>query len=93
MSHIVNVPKVTLPPQKRLCVALSLRFKVGESSSAPTAIPTRGFRANYGFVRTLDDEIRRDPEREVGYGITNTWDKMVEDMLGTPAVINVAGLS
>ncbi|GKC74673.1 hypothetical protein Tco_1120556 [Tanacetum coccineum] len=30
---------------------------------APTARPTRGFRADYGFVATLDDEIRHDPER------------------------------
>ncbi|GJR97838.1 reverse transcriptase domain-containing protein [Tanacetum coccineum] len=37
---------------------------VGKSSSAPTAGPTRGFRVDYGFVSTLDDKIRRDPERE-----------------------------
>nr|GEX54721.1 hypothetical protein [Tanacetum cinerariifolium] len=72
---------------------VSLRFKVGESSSAPTARPTGGFKADYGFVGTLDDEIRRDPEREVCYGITNTWDEMVEDMLGTPAATDVARLS
>ncbi|GJY46636.1 hypothetical protein Tco_0435699 [Tanacetum coccineum] len=59
-----SVSKVTLPPRKRLCIALGPRFKVGKSSSAPTARPTRGFRANYGFVSTLDDEIRRDPERK-----------------------------
>ncbi|GJV42959.1 hypothetical protein Tco_1427495 [Tanacetum coccineum] len=58
--------------------------EVGESSSAPTARPTGGFRADYGFVATLDREIRRDPEREVGYGITDTWDEMLEDMPGTP---------
>ncbi|GKC70211.1 hypothetical protein Tco_1116094 [Tanacetum coccineum] len=38
--------------------------EVGESSSAPTARPTREFRRDYGFVATLDDEIRRDPERD-----------------------------
>ncbi|GKG50254.1 hypothetical protein Tco_0521354, partial [Tanacetum coccineum] len=38
----------------------------------PTGRPIGGFRADYGFVGTLDDEIRRDPERDVGYGITNT---------------------
>ncbi|GJY63628.1 hypothetical protein Tco_0465088 [Tanacetum coccineum] len=38
-------------------------------------------------------KIRRDPERYVGYGITNTWDDMVEDMQETPAAIDVAGLS
>ncbi|GJV31513.1 hypothetical protein Tco_1391913 [Tanacetum coccineum] len=37
---------------------------VGESSSDPTARTTRGFRADYGFVGTLDNEIRQDPERE-----------------------------
>nr|GEZ34638.1 hypothetical protein [Tanacetum cinerariifolium]GEZ34641.1 hypothetical protein [Tanacetum cinerariifolium] len=58
-----NIPEVTLSPQKRLCIALGLRYEVGESSFAPTAIPTGDFRADYGFVGTLDDEIRRDPER------------------------------
>ncbi|GJU47320.1 hypothetical protein Tco_1204586 [Tanacetum coccineum] len=88
-----GVSEVTLPPRKRLCIALGPRFDVDESSYAPIARPTRGFRADYGFVGTLDDEIRRDPEREVGYGITDTWDEMVEDMQGTPAATDVAGLS
>nr|GFA00618.1 hypothetical protein [Tanacetum cinerariifolium] len=91
--HRVDVPEVILPPQKRLCIALGLRFKVSESSSAPTARPTRGFRADHGFVGTLDDEIRRDPEREVGYGITDTWDEKVEDMQGIPATTDMARLS
>ncbi|GJS92666.1 putative reverse transcriptase domain-containing protein [Tanacetum coccineum] len=45
-----GVSEVTLPPQKRLCIA-------------------------------LDDEIRRDPERYVGYGITDTWDEMDIDKI------------
>ncbi|GJT93932.1 hypothetical protein Tco_1082777, partial [Tanacetum coccineum] len=56
-------------------------FKVGESSSAPTARPTREFRRDYGFLATLDDEIRRDPEKSVGYGITDTWDEMDTDKI------------
>ncbi|GKD68369.1 hypothetical protein Tco_1322459 [Tanacetum coccineum] len=92
-TYPAGVSEVTLPPWKRLCIALGPRYEVGESSSAPTARPTRGFRADYGFVATLDDEIRRDPERYVGYGITNTWDDMVEDMQGTPTATDVAGLS
>ncbi|GJX21359.1 hypothetical protein Tco_0224036 [Tanacetum coccineum] len=68
-----GVFEVTLPPRKRLCIALGLRYEVGESSFAPTARPSGGFRADYGFVATLDDEIRRDPERDVGYGITDTF--------------------
>ncbi|GJV98171.1 hypothetical protein Tco_1553423 [Tanacetum coccineum] len=87
------MPEVSLPPRKRLCIALGPRYEVGESSSAPTARPTRGFRVDYGFVANLDDEIRRDPERYVGYEITDTWDDMIEDMQGTPAATDVAGLS
>ncbi|GJU07541.1 hypothetical protein Tco_1123971 [Tanacetum coccineum] len=48
----VGVSEVTLPPQKRLCIALGLRYE------------------------HLDDEIRQDPKRYVGYRITDTWDEM-----------------
>ncbi|GKB48038.1 hypothetical protein Tco_0898791 [Tanacetum coccineum] len=35
--------------------------------------PAEGLKeADYGFVATMDREIRRDPEREVGYGITDS---------------------
>ncbi|GKD12633.1 hypothetical protein Tco_1197040, partial [Tanacetum coccineum] len=72
-------PEVTLPPQKRLGIALGLRYEVGESSSAAVR-PTGGLRADYGFVATMNKEIRRDLERDVGYGITNSWDEIVEAM-------------
>ncbi|GJX03052.1 hypothetical protein Tco_0188968 [Tanacetum coccineum] len=78
-------PEVTLPPRKRLGIALGPRYKVGESSSAPTARPPGGIRADYGFVATMDREIMRDLERDVGYGITDTWDEMLVDMPGAPA--------
>ncbi|GJS88863.1 hypothetical protein Tco_0771499 [Tanacetum coccineum] len=42
-------------------------------------MPTRGFRAYYGFVATLDAEIRRDLDKEIGYGIIDTWDEMDTD--------------
>ncbi|GKF64390.1 hypothetical protein Tco_0187838, partial [Tanacetum coccineum] len=82
-DHRADMPKVCLPPRKRLYIAQGPRYKVGESSSAPR--PTRGFRIDYGFVVTLDAEIRRDPKRDVGYGITNTWDEMLVGMPGAPA--------
>ncbi|GKB00750.1 hypothetical protein Tco_0828743 [Tanacetum coccineum] len=67
------------------------------TSSPPLLLPSIDCRADrpedYGFVGTLDDEIRRDPKREGGYGIIDTWDDMVEDMQGTPAVTDVAWLS
>ncbi|GJZ27679.1 hypothetical protein Tco_0572326 [Tanacetum coccineum] len=76
-DHRADVHEVWLLPRKRLYISIGPRYEVGESSYAPTARPTRGFRADYGFVATLDDEIRRDLERDVGYGITDTWDEML----------------
>ncbi|GJX01245.1 reverse transcriptase domain-containing protein [Tanacetum coccineum] len=77
-------PEVTLPPQKRLGIALGPRYEVGESSSAAAARPAGGLRADYGFVATIDREIRRDSEREVGYGITDSWDEIVKTLQGAP---------
>ncbi|GJZ66228.1 hypothetical protein Tco_0622924 [Tanacetum coccineum] len=75
--------EVTLPPQKRLVIALGPRYEVGESSSA-AARSTGGLRTDYNFVTTMDREIRRDSERDVGYGITDSWDKIVETLQGAP---------
>nr|GFC60186.1 hypothetical protein [Tanacetum cinerariifolium] len=63
-------PEVTLPPQKRLGIALGTRYEVGESSSVAAARPA--------------GEIMRDPEREVGYGITDSWDEIVETLQEAP---------
>ncbi|GJV43671.1 putative reverse transcriptase domain-containing protein [Tanacetum coccineum] len=82
-------PEVTLPPRKRLGIALGLRYEVGESSPAPTARPPGVFRADYGFVATMDREIMRDLERYFGYRITDTWDEMLVDMLGAPATDDI----
>nr|GFC17843.1 hypothetical protein [Tanacetum cinerariifolium] len=79
-----DIPEVTLPPRKRLGIALGPGYEVGESSSAVAARPTGGLRADYGFVATMDREIMRDPEREVGYGITDSWDEIVETLQGAP---------
>ncbi|GJV77742.1 hypothetical protein Tco_1509326 [Tanacetum coccineum] len=65
--------EVTLPPRKRLGIALGPRYKVGKSSSAAAAArPTGGLRADYSFVSTIDREIMQDLERDVGYGIIET---------------------
>ncbi|GJY24856.1 hypothetical protein Tco_0398514 [Tanacetum coccineum] len=74
--------KVTLPPRKRLGIAFGPRYEVGESSSVAAARLARGLRADFGFVATMDRDIRRDPEKEVGYGITDSWDEIVETLQG-----------
>ncbi|GKC87946.1 hypothetical protein Tco_1148595 [Tanacetum coccineum] len=83
-SHREDRPEVNLPPRKRLGIALGPRYEVGESSAAAAARPAGGLRADYGFVATMDREIRRDPERYVGYGITDSWDEIVETLQGAP---------
>ncbi|GKB68966.1 hypothetical protein Tco_0930378, partial [Tanacetum coccineum] len=77
-------PEVTLLPHKRLGIALGPRYEVGESSSAPIARLPGGFRADYGFVAIMKREIMRDVERDVSYGITDTWDEMLVDIPGAP---------
>ncbi|GJV22406.1 putative reverse transcriptase domain-containing protein [Tanacetum coccineum] len=59
--------------------------EVEESSSAPTARPNGGFRVDYGFVGTLDAKIRRDPEKEIGYGITDIQEDPDEIVKEIPA--------
>ncbi|GJU01532.1 reverse transcriptase domain-containing protein [Tanacetum coccineum] len=86
-------PEVTLPPRKRLGIALGPRYEIRESSFAAAARPVGGLRVDYGFVATIDREIRRDLERDVGYGIIDSWDKIVEAMKGTPVVTDVAEVS
>ncbi|GKA03473.1 hypothetical protein Tco_0676254 [Tanacetum coccineum] len=73
-SRREDMPKVCLPPQKRLCFAFGPRYEVRESSSVAAARPTRGLRIDYGFVATMDREIRRDPERDamINQGVTAT---------------------
>ncbi|GJX53006.1 hypothetical protein Tco_0281375 [Tanacetum coccineum] len=36
-----------------------------------------GIRVDYGFVAPMDREIMWDLERDVGYGITDTWDEIL----------------
>ncbi|GKB63364.1 retrovirus-related pol polyprotein from transposon TNT 1-94 [Tanacetum coccineum] len=53
--------------------------KVRESSSATAARPAGGLRVDYGFVATMDREIRRDPERELGRHMTAFETKVRQD--------------
>ncbi|GJX04872.1 hypothetical protein Tco_0190788 [Tanacetum coccineum] len=83
-SHREGRPEVNLPPRMGLGLALGPGYEVGESSAAAAARPAGGFRADYGFVATMDRQVRRDPERYVGYGITDSWDEIVETLQGAP---------
>ncbi|GJU07948.1 hypothetical protein Tco_1124378 [Tanacetum coccineum] len=53
-----NRPEITLPPRERLGIDLGPRYEVGKSSFVAAARPIGGHRADYGFVGTMDTEIR-----------------------------------
>ncbi|GJV92477.1 hypothetical protein Tco_1540290 [Tanacetum coccineum] len=65
------LPPLPLPP---LPASLFIPPPVdrGESSTI-AARPTRGHRADYGFIVTLDAKIRHQRAEEVGYGIRDVW--------------------
>nr|GEU76056.1 putative reverse transcriptase domain-containing protein [Tanacetum cinerariifolium] len=69
-----DVFEIMLSPRKRLWIALDPIYEIRESSFAVAARSTGGFRANYGFIGTLDIEIIHDLDREIGYEITNVWE-------------------
>ncbi|GKE77181.1 hypothetical protein Tco_1543301, partial [Tanacetum coccineum] len=62
-----------IPEAERLCLtALTSRYEVEESSTAAPR-PTKGHRADYRFIGTMDAEIRCQRAKEVGYGIRDVW--------------------
>ncbi|GKC57122.1 hypothetical protein Tco_1084720 [Tanacetum coccineum] len=58
-DHRTDKPKITLPPRKRLGIDLGPRYEIGESSAAAATRTVGGRRADYGFVGTMDIEIRQ----------------------------------
>nr|GEZ40441.1 hypothetical protein [Tanacetum cinerariifolium] len=67
VDHRDGIPESKHPPRKRLCLStLGSRYEVGESS-------TRGRGVDYGFVDTVEAEMRHRGIGEVGYGIRDTW--------------------
>ncbi|GKE97943.1 hypothetical protein Tco_0021294, partial [Tanacetum coccineum] len=64
-----------------------------EVTLPPRKRPDGGLTVDYSFDAIMDREIMRDLERDVGYGITDSWDEIVEAMQGTPVVTDVAEFS
>ncbi|GKC79216.1 hypothetical protein Tco_1129990 [Tanacetum coccineum] len=87
LSHTrPNAPSLGTPPMHLL--STNRRADRPESSSAAASRPAGGLRADYGFVAIMDREIRCDLERDIGYGITDSWDEIVETMQGAPASVD-----
>nr|GEZ50449.1 hypothetical protein [Tanacetum cinerariifolium] len=88
-THI-EIPKSCLPLRKRLCFAFPTPSqKVEESSTASAARQDEPIVARddpyslvreelYGFVDRVDVAPGRPMSKELDYGITDTWDELVE---------------
>nr|GFC98534.1 hypothetical protein [Tanacetum cinerariifolium] len=79
----------SIPPPPALCVTARISFRpqpptllsivhrlgyeAGESSAAVVARPIKGRWADYGFVCSVEAEIRRRIAEDIGYGIRDTW--------------------
>ncbi|GJU55140.1 hypothetical protein Tco_1228854 [Tanacetum coccineum] len=79
--HETGMPEICLPLHKRSCrTTPSPGYEVEESSAAGAARqvgPTIARADLYGFVDMLDAAPGRQTSRELGYGITDTWDDLV----------------
>ncbi|GJV60344.1 hypothetical protein Tco_1466444 [Tanacetum coccineum] len=75
------MPEICLPLRKRPCrTTPGPGYEVGESSTAGAARqvgPTTARADLYGFADMLDAAPGRQTTRELGYGITDTWDDLV----------------
>ncbi|GJS60863.1 hypothetical protein Tco_0655647 [Tanacetum coccineum] len=72
-STYILAPRSRIPPSGRppiLPIPLPTSLlplplpSIDRRADVPEAVPTRGFRENYGFVGTMDAEIRRDPDKK-----------------------------
>nr|GEY48195.1 hypothetical protein [Tanacetum cinerariifolium] len=57
----------------RLSIVHCPGYEAGESLVAVAARPIEGRRAEYGFVDSVEAEIRRQRAKDIGYGIRDTW--------------------
>nr|GEY27136.1 hypothetical protein [Tanacetum cinerariifolium] len=71
-SRRIDIPEADMPPRKRACLtAPTPEFKIGESSATGAARqpgPT-------------ESDLRRCRVEQAGYGITDTWDEIVDKMM------------
>ncbi|GJT58904.1 reverse transcriptase domain-containing protein [Tanacetum coccineum] len=79
--HETEMPEICLPLRKRPCrTTPGPGYEVGESSTAGAARqvgPTTARADLYGFADMIDAAPGRQTSRELGYGITDTWDDLV----------------
>ncbi|GJT45193.1 hypothetical protein Tco_0953908 [Tanacetum coccineum] len=84
-SHREGRPEVNLPPRRGLgTLHLVQGYEVGESSADCLLLEQLEVLGLITDLCRMDRQVRRDPERYVGYGITDSWDEIVETLQGAP---------
>nr|GFC91113.1 hypothetical protein [Tanacetum cinerariifolium] len=66
-------PEVTLPYRKRLSIVHRLGYEGERSSADAAARPIEGRRTDYGFIGSVEAEIRRRIAEDIEYGIRDAW--------------------
>nr|GFC58710.1 hypothetical protein [Tanacetum cinerariifolium] len=67
----------------RLSIVHCLGYEAGESSVAAVARPIKGHRADYGFVNSVEAEIRRWRAEDIGYATLTTQLSSLQGHLAT----------
>nr|GEZ96685.1 hypothetical protein [Tanacetum cinerariifolium] len=71
-SRVTDIPEADVPPRKRACLTtLALRFEVEKSSTASAARQPG----------PIEFDLRRYRVEQAGYGITDTWDEIVNTLM------------
>nr|GEY56176.1 hypothetical protein [Tanacetum cinerariifolium] len=71
-SHRTDIPEADMPPRKKSCLtAPAPGFEIGESSTAGAARQSG----------PIESDLRRCRVEQAGYGITDTWDEIVDKMM------------
>nr|GEY87317.1 hypothetical protein [Tanacetum cinerariifolium] len=71
--HLHSVSRLGYLPDPSRRYYSSLRRMLRESSTAAAARPIEGYRADYGFVGSIEAKIRRRIAEDIRYGIRDTW--------------------
>ncbi|GJX82834.1 hypothetical protein Tco_0332315 [Tanacetum coccineum] len=83
--HETKMPEICLPLRKRPCrTTPGPGYEVRESSAVGTArqVGPATARADlYGFADMLDAALGCQKSRELGYGITDTWDDLEDEII------------
>nr|GFD50430.1 hypothetical protein [Tanacetum cinerariifolium] len=74
-------PQIPLPP---LPPILSPPLPILSPAPHPSPIRSLGYRASMIRLRDEAASTSHSPEREIGYGITDSWDEIVETLQGAP---------